>query len=115
MKYIITENQKNRIIEKAIFKMLDNKKYNIMVIGESVFFVKNIGDEYADIRYDKYDGQCYVDYDLVSTFSSMTSSKRIGIKGIIKRYVEDTLQMKVKNIDCFENVTILELKIPYIK
>jgi len=97
MKYIITENQKNMIIEKVIFKMLDNQKYNIIEKGDKIYFVKNIGDKYADIRYDKYDGWCWIYYDLVSLFSSMTSSKQIDVKEIIGRYVEDTLQMEVKH------------------
>jgi hypothetical protein len=97
MKYIITENQKNMIIEKVIFKMLDNQKYNIIEKGDKIYFVKNIGDKYADIRYDKYDGWCWIYYDLVSLFSSMASSKPTDVKEIIGRYVEDTINMKVKH------------------
>jgi hypothetical protein len=97
MKYIITENQKNMIIEKVIFKMLDNEKYNIIEKGNKIYFVKNIGDEYADIKYDKKTGKCWIYHKLILTFSSMTSSEQIDVKEIIGRYVEDTLQMEVKH------------------
>jgi hypothetical protein len=97
MKYLITENQKDMITKKMVFKMLDNQKYNIINKGNKIYFVKNIGDKYADIRYDKKTGLCWIYYDLVSLFSSMTSSKQIDVKEIIGRYVEDTLQMEVKH------------------
>jgi len=97
MKYIITENQKNMIIEKVIFKMLDNQKYNIINKGDKIYFVKNIGDKYADIRYNKETGFCWIYRDLVLLFSSMTSSEPTDVKEIIGRYVADTLQMEVKH------------------
>jgi len=112
MKYIITENQKNMIIEKVIFKMLDNQKYNIIEKGDKIYFVKNIGDKYADIRYDKYDGWCWIYYDLVSLFSSMTSSKPTDVKEIIGRYVEDTINMKVKHTGEVTHPFRISLKIP---
>jgi hypothetical protein len=97
MKYIITENQKNMVIEKFIFKMLDNEKYNIIEKGDKIYFVKNIGDEYADIRYNKETGLCWIYRGLVLLFSSMTSSEPTDVKEIIGRYVADTLQMEVKH------------------
>jgi hypothetical protein len=112
MKYIITENQKNMIIEKVIFKMLDNQKYNIIEKGDKIYFVKNIGDKYADIRYDKYDGFCWIYYKLISTFSLMTSSEPTDVEVIIGRYVADTLQMEVKYTHETPFQSRFKLKIP---
>jgi len=105
MKLIITESQKNKIIEKVIFKYLDNRNYNQLDIKNRIYFVKNIGDQYADIRFDKSDGWCYINYDLTPFFSRMMSVERSDIKEVIGRWVEHTLQMKVKytiggGLDC---------------
>jgi hypothetical protein len=96
MKLIITESQKDRVVEKLIFRYLDNKNYNQIEIDDRIYFVKNIGDKYADIRFDKSDGWCYVSYDLVSFFSMMFSIEESDSKAIIGRWVEHTLQMEVK-------------------
>jgi len=96
MKLIITESQKNKIIEKVIFKYLDKQNYNQLEIDNNIYFVKNIGDKYADIRFDKSDGWCYIDYDLISFFSRMMDVEESDIKEVIKRWVEHTLQMEVK-------------------
>jgi hypothetical protein len=99
MKLIITESQKDRIIEKVIFKYLDNRNYNQIEINDSIYFVKNIGDEYADIRFDKSDAWCGILYDLILFFSRMMGVEDYDIKSIIGRWVEHTLQMEVKHIN----------------
>ena len=113
MKLIITESQKDRIIEKLIFKYLDNKNYNQIDISDNIYFVKNIGDKSADIRFDKSDGWCYINYDLTSFYSRMMSVELPDIQDVIGRWVEHTLQMKVK----YTSVSILDLalllNIPY--
>jgi len=96
MKLIITENQKDKIIEKLIFKNLDEQNYNQIDIDDSIYFVKNIGDGYADIRFDKSDGWCAISYDLISFFSRMMGIEESDSKAIIGRWVEHTLQMEVK-------------------
>jgi len=96
MKLIITESQKDRIIEKLIFKHLDNRNYNQLDINNRIYFVKNIGDEYADIRFDKSDGWCSIHYVLISFFSRMMGIEKSDSEAIIGRWVEHTLQMKVK-------------------
>jgi hypothetical protein len=96
MKLIITESQKDKIIEKVIFKYLDNQNYNQIEINNRIYFVKNIGDEYSDIRFDKSDGWCYISYDLISFFSMMMGIERSDIEKVIGGWVEHTLQMKVK-------------------
>jgi hypothetical protein len=97
MKLIITENQKDRIIEKLIFKHLDRQNYNQLDINNRIYFVKNVGDEYADIRFNKSSGWCYIRYDLVSFFSRMFSIEESDSEEVIGRWVEHTLQMEVKH------------------
>ncbi len=96
MKLIITESQKDKIIEKVIFKHLDRQNYNQLEIKDRIYFVKNIGDEYANIRFDKSSGWCIINYDLVSFFSRMIGIKEFDIIEVIGRWVEHTLQMEVK-------------------
>ena len=96
MKLIITESQKDKIIEKVIFRYLDNQNYNQLEIKYRIYFVKNIGDELADISFDKSDGWCYIDYHLISFFSRMMSIEMFDIEEVIGRWIEHTLQMKVK-------------------
>ncbi len=113
MKLIITENQKDRIIEKLIFKHLDRQNYNQLEIRDNIYFVKNIGDEYAEIRFDKSDGWCYIQYDLVSFFSRMFSIEVSDSESIIGRWVEHTLQMEVKYTVLGQWRPRTQLNIPY--
>ena len=95
MKLIITKSQKDRIGEKLIFKHLDKQNYNQIEIRNNIYFVKNIGDQFAEIRFDKNSGFCYIHYDLVSFFLRMFSIEESDSKTIIGRWVEHTLQMEV--------------------
>jgi hypothetical protein len=96
MKLIITESQKDRIIEKVIFKHLDKQNYNQLEIKDRIYFVKNVGDKDADIRFDKSDGWCGISYVLISFFSRMMDIEKSDSEVIIGRWVEHTLQMEVK-------------------
>jgi hypothetical protein len=109
MKLIITESQKDKIIEKY----LTNKNYNQIEIGDNIYFVKNIGDKYADIRFDKSDGWCGISYDLVSFFSKMMGIERSDIEKVIGRWVEHTLQMEVKYTKRISTALAFALNIPY--
>jgi hypothetical protein len=113
MKIIITEDQRDRVIEKAVFKYLDKRNYKQLEINDYIYFVENEGDEYAAIRYDKDDGWCGISYELISFLSKLTSTEKSVIKGIIGRWVEDTLQMKVSNISVNVGSWHSQLKIPY--
>jgi len=101
MKLIITENQKDKITQKLIFRYLDKQNYNQIDTGDRIYFVKNIDDKYADIRYDKSDGWCYIRYALVSFFLMMMGIKRSDVEEVIGRWVEHTLQMEVKDTNLF--------------
>ena len=96
MKLIITESQKDKIVKKLIIKYLDNRNYNQLEIDDRIYFVKNVGDQYADIRFNKNSGLCYIHYDLVSFFSRMMGIEESDIEEVIGRWVEHTLQMEVK-------------------
>ena len=96
MKLIITESQKDKIIKKVIFKLLDRENYNQLEIKDRIYFVKNIGDKYADIGFDKSDGWCGISYELASFFSRMMGIEESDSQSIIGRWVEHTLQMEVK-------------------
>jgi hypothetical protein len=106
-------NQRDRVIEKSIFKYLDKRNYKQLEINDYIYFVENEGDKYAIIRYDKYDGWCFISYVLTSFFTKFTNTEKSVIEGIIGRWVEDTLQMKVSNT-CQEPLFYcMKLKIPY--
>jgi hypothetical protein len=114
MKIIITEDQRDRVIEKAVFKYLDKRNYKQFETKGSVYFVENEGDEYAVIRYDKDDGWCGVSYELASFLSKLTSTEMSVITDIVGKWVEDTLQMKVINTQVIPLFLVWqELKIPY--
>jgi hypothetical protein len=113
MKIIITENQRDKVIEKAVFKYLDKRNYIPLDISDSVYFVENEGDKYAIIRYDKNDGWCGISNDLILFLSRLTGTEKSVIKGIIRRWVEDTLQMKVSNTSQMNPNCPFWLKIPY--
>jgi hypothetical protein len=83
--------------DKIIEKYLTTQNYNQLDIKNRIYFVKNIGDQSADIRFDKSTGWCYVHYDLMSFFSRMMGVEHSDIQDVIGRWVEHTLQMEVKN------------------
>jgi len=110
MKLIITESQKDKIIQKLIFKYLDKQNYNQIEIKDKIYFIKNVGDKYADILFDKSDGRCGISYVLILFFSRMMGIKKFDSEAIIGRWVEHTLQMEVKDIywDSFQAIPFVE-------
>ena len=93
MKYLITESQ----IDKVIFKYLNNQDFIQIKKDDIIYFAYSENDEYAQIMYDKDDGWCYIDYDLIEEISSFFSLGLSDSKEVISRWVENTLQMKVTN------------------
>jgi hypothetical protein len=91
MKYIITESQ----LDKVIFRYLNNQDFIQIEKNNRIYFVNSEGDEFAQIRYDKSDGWCGVNYDLVKEISSFFSLERSDSEKVIGMWVENTLQMKV--------------------
>ena len=107
MKYIITESQ----FDKVIFKYLDNQDFIQIDKDDKIYFLNSEGDEYGQIRYDKKDGWCYIDYRLFIEIYKFFSLEKSDSEKVIGRWVENTLQMKVTNTEranCFfcEQLTI---------
>jgi hypothetical protein len=113
MKLIITESQKDKIVKKLIFKYLDKQSYNQIEIKDKIYFIKNVGDKYADILFDKSDGWCSIHYDLILFFSRMMGIERSDIRDVIGRWVEHTLQMEVKYTTDVPSILPGLLNIPY--
>ena len=89
MKYLITESQ----FDKVVFKYLDLEKLVQIDKEDKILFVNSERDEYAQIRYNKESGRCYISSKLInkiSRFFSLDESEEI-----IGRWVENTLQMEV--------------------
>jgi hypothetical protein len=95
MKYLITESQ----LDKIIFKYLDNQDFIQIERSNGIYFVNSEGDKYAQIKFDKDDGWCGIYYELIGEISAFFSMKESDSKQVIGRWVENTLQMKVTNID----------------
>ena len=102
MKYLITESQ----FDKAIFYYLNNQDFIQIKKNNFIYFVNSEGDEYAQIRFDKYDGWCYIDYDLIEEISSWFSLKESDSKQFIGKWVENTLQMRVANTQPLQNLQL---------
>jgi hypothetical protein len=108
MKYLITESQR----EKVIFKYLDNQDFIPIEKGNKIYFANSEGDEYAQIRYDKDDGWCYIHYKLVDEISSFFSLWQADSKEVIGMWVENTLQMRVTDIHLCQYNRAHQLRIP---
>ena len=102
MKYLITESQ----LDRVIFIYLDNQDFIQIKKNNFIYFVNSEGDEYAQIRFDKYDGWCYIDYDLIEEISSWFSLKESDSKQFIGKWVENTLQMRVANTQPLQNMQL---------
>ncbi len=92
MKFLITESQ----FDKVIFKYLDNQDFIKIESHDRIYFINSEGDEYSQISYDKKNGWCVIYYKLVNEISSFFSMQGSDSESLIGRWVEDTLQMKVK-------------------
>jgi hypothetical protein len=113
MKIIISESQEQDVKKKFIFMLLNNKNYNLVEIGDRIYFAKNIGDDRAEIRYDKNGSWCVLPYDLISFFSTITGFERYEVQELIGDWVEHALQMKVKYTKVMSWPVTTQLNIPY--
>ena len=91
MKYLISESQLDRMINKY----LDNQDFIPIEKGNKIYFANSEGDEYAQIRYDEDDGFCYIHYKLVDEISSFFSLEESYSEQVIGMWVENTIQMRV--------------------
>ncbi len=91
MKYLITESQ----LDRAVFIYLNNQDFIQIKRRNSIYFVNSEGDKYAQIKYDKSDGWCYVYWKLIEVISNFFSLKQTDAEQVIGRWVENTLQIRV--------------------
>ena len=94
MKFLITESQ----FDKVIFKYLDNQDFVKIENSDYIFFINSEGDEFAKIKYDKYDSWCYIYYGLIDEISTFFSFDYNNSKELIGNWVENTLEMEVDGI-----------------
>ena len=112
MKIIISENQELKAKKKIAFFLLEKQNYNLVEIGDNIYFVKKIRDEKAEIRFDKSDGWCWISYSLISFLSSITGFERSEVQELTSNWVEHTLQMEVIYNRVFVAKFIRGLNIP---
>ena len=108
MKYLITESQ----IDNVIFKYLNLKRFIQIEKGSSIYFVKSEDDAYAQIRYSKSDGRCYIYWKLVDEISRFFSLEESYSEQVIGRWVENTLQMRVTHTLALLYFDSMTLRIP---
>ena len=77
---------------------MDNQDFIVVGNSGSLFFINSEGDEEAQIRYNKYDGWCYINYNLIKEISSFFSIDNSDSKKVIGKWVEYVLEMEVTNI-----------------
>ena len=98
MKYLITESQ----FDKVIFKYLDSQDFVQIEKNNRIYFVNSEGDEYAQIRFDKKNGFCYIYYKIIEEISSFFSMEESDSEQVIGRWVENTIQMRATNTRSME-------------
>ena len=103
MKYLITESQ----LDNVIFKYLNLKRFIPIEKGDKIYFANSEGDEYAQIRYDKFDGWCGIHYKLIEEISRFFSLELTDSEQVIGRWVENTLQMRV--IDTYFTARLMRI------
>ena len=82
--------------KRVLFSYLDSQDFIPVEMGDDkVYFINSENDEYAQIRFDKDDGWCFIDLDLIDKISSFFSLQESDSEKIIGKWVENTLQMKV--------------------
>jgi hypothetical protein len=108
MKYLITESQ----FDKILFKYLNNQDFIQIEKNDRIYFVNSEGNGYAQIRYDKNHGWCYIYYILIEEISHFFSMSHYDSELVIGRWVENTLQMKVRDTSFITGVSLRVMRIP---
>jgi hypothetical protein len=108
MRYKITDKQ----LYDVIFLYLDNQDFIRIERDDKIYFANSEGDEYAQIKYDKDDGYCFIYWKLIGEISRFFSLERNDSKEVIGRWVENTLQMKVTDTEGRAKENSRGLRIP---
>jgi hypothetical protein len=97
MKYLINESQ----IDKIIFKYLDNQDFIIKRMNSDnvTYFVNSENDKYSDSLIIHYkSGECVMSFELIDEIVEFFSMEFDSSKYVIARWVENTLDRRVKDI-----------------
>ena len=97
MKFILTESK----LERFIFIYLDNQDFIKVEKNNNIFFINSSNDKYFQIVYGK--DVCWIYVGLITEISSFFSIEFSDSKKLISKWVENTLQMKVKTTDTIYN------------
>ena len=108
MKYLITESQ----LDRMIFKYLNNQDFIQIEKNNRIYFAYSENDEYAQIRFDKDDGWCFISIDLTKVISSFFSLELTDSNEVIGRWVENTSQMRVTHTHRARQDAFGKLRIP---
>ena len=90
--------------ERVLFSYLDGQEFIQIDDNDSVYFFNSEDDEFAEIRYSKSDGWCFIYIDLIEKISSFFSLHEFDSKKVISRWVENTLYVEVKHTTCMYDV-----------
>jgi hypothetical protein len=101
MKFEISDNK----LEKVVFKYLEGKNFIIRETPYDYYFLENEGDKYVQIRIRKNDMVCFIYYKLSEEIESFFSIEFPMVKDVLKKYVENILNIKVSKT--FLSPTIL--------
>ena len=96
MKIIISENQEMDVEKKFIFMLLNNMNYNLIEIGDTIYFNKNINDTYVDIKLDAFYDWCDISNQLLSFLVSVTGFNRTNILNLTSQWVRQTLEVRIR-------------------
>jgi hypothetical protein len=108
MRYKITDKQ----LYDVIFLYLDNQDFIRIEMDDKIYFANSEGDEYAQIKYDKDDGWCYISWKLVNEIYYFFSLEEYDSEQVIGRWVENTTQMRVTDTVPIFNPDNPSLRIP---
>jgi hypothetical protein len=97
MKIIISENQEMDVEKKFIFMLLNNMNYNLIEIGDTIYFIKNINDTYVDIKLDTFYDWCDISNQLLSFLVSVTGLNRTNILNLTSQWVRQTLEVRIRH------------------
>ncbi len=95
MKYKITDKQ----LDDVIFLYLDNQDFIQIKKGNTIYFVNSEGDEYINslIQYFR-SGECVISFDLINEIQKFFSLEFDNSKYVIAKWVENTLDRRVKEV-----------------
>ena len=108
MKFTINNSK----LEQVIFKYMNNKDLIFKETRYDYYFLENEGDEYAQIRVRKSDKVCFIYYELIEEIKSFFSIEYPMVKGVLTRYVENTLNVEVSSTFIHDFNSTSRLRIP---